>query len=212
MTSKSDLKSRTSYDRLAPWYDLFSEPFEGPLRRQAIRHLQIETEDEVLDIGSGTGSGLIELARHTDRITGIDLSQKMNIAALKKITRRHSGSGIQIVCGNALKLPFKNESFDRIWMSFTLEIFDHDDMSLLLKECRRVLKPSGSVGILSLSPDINPSWIYRLYQWAHKRFPALIDCSPVSAGELLRNEGFQIRKEINYSLMGLPVKMIHAYY
>jgi demethylmenaquinone methyltransferase/2-methoxy-6-polyprenyl-1,4-benzoquinol methylase len=50
----------------------------------------------------------------------------------------------------------------------------------------------------------------RLYEWSHRRFPAYIDCRPIYVSRSLQQGGFEIQKEVNYSLYGLPVEIILA--
>ena len=65
---------------------------------------------DVLSVGSGRGGGASYVARYFNpgSITGLDLCQK----AVKFCTEHYAIKGMSFVCGNALNLPFQNNSLD----------------------------------------------------------------------------------------------------
>ena len=66
-------------------------------------------------------------------------------------------SDIKLIKANVIKLPFENDSFDLITLSFALRnlIFQNDDAKDYLKELYRVLKPGGNLIILETSKPKN---------------------------------------------------------
>ena len=116
----------------------------------------------MLDICCGTGDIAIALARGNPAfdVTGIDFSPAMLAQA------REKGAGItnlHWVQGDVMDLPFKDESFDVVCISFGLR--NTPDYRRVLREMRRILRPGGKVYCLdSFVPD-NPAILpaYRLY-------------------------------------------------
>ena len=108
--------------------------------------LNLNSNDNVLDIGSGSGGTARYLAaRHGCRVTGIDLTP--SYAELAAELSKHLGLDDRTVfaCGNGAELPFKTESFDIAWT-------DHVQMNILdknhyISELRRVLKPAGKIAL-----------------------------------------------------------------
>lgn len=104
--------------------------------------LSIEPGSELLDVGSGLGGPARYLATTTGaNVTGID----MNSAYIRIATDFSARSGLSgkttFVEGNALRMPFSDESFDVVWTQHTaMNISDRD---ALYREFRRVLKPTG---------------------------------------------------------------------
>ncbi len=95
-------------------------------------------------------------------------------------------------------------------MSFTLELFDTPEMSTVLSECRRVLKPTGYLGIVSLDKWNENQSIIRMYGWIHDKFPAYVDCRPIPVRKVLKSSGFQVEEEIQMTMWGLPVSVARA--
>jgi ubiquinone/menaquinone biosynthesis C-methylase UbiE len=164
-----------------------------------------------LEIGFGTGNGLIELLESMEgngTITGLDISTGMRDVALNKIKSKKLTDSIDLVIGTALELPFPANSFDAIFISFTLELFEDTDIPNVLSEIRNVLKPGGRLGVvgLSLPPAGEPtSLMTRGYQWFHRHFPHIADCKPIPIKEVIEEAGFIIVKNEIESMWGMEV-------
>jgi ubiquinone/menaquinone biosynthesis C-methylase UbiE len=142
---------------------------------------------------------------------GLDLSGGMCRVARGRLTRGGlSSSPAAIVCGDAVGLPFHNDAFDVVFMSFTLELFDAADMASVLEECRRVLRDDGRLGVVALTETGRSNLMQRLYTWAHRRFPAWIDCRPIPVADILAEHSFRIDDATCASMWGLPVEVAVA--
>lgn len=98
----------------------------------------IPTDAAVLDVGTGPGVLLVELAqRRPDvRLTGVDLSPDMISAAGRNLGERGS-----VRVADATDLPFPDAAFDVIVSSISLHHWDHPDRAAA--ELARVLRPGG---------------------------------------------------------------------
>ena len=96
--------------------------------------------DRILDLGCGTGRFSLPMANRLDLVvTGADSSLEM----LAKAKQKDSGSAVNWVLADANALIFPPNSFDVVFMSHLLH---HVDNPLtVLKECYKVLGPSGVV-------------------------------------------------------------------
>ncbi|MFW5995059.1 MAG: hypothetical protein ACOCRN_03025 [Spirochaetia bacterium] len=81
---------------------------------------------------------------------------------------------------------------------------------MVLSEIRRVLKPEGRVGIVSMSKAQGASLLLRLYEWLHRTLPELLDCRPIYCEQSLREAGFQIRATARIRISGLPGGIVIA--
>jgi ubiquinone/menaquinone biosynthesis C-methylase UbiE len=95
-------------------------------------------------------------------------------------------------------------------MSFTLELFVTPEIPSVLKECQRILRAGGRLGVVAMSQSSHPGIGSRLYQWTHTHFPKIVDCKPIPAGETIENSGFRLVSCVKMQMWGLPVEAILA--
>lgn len=99
----------------------------------------------VLDVGTGPGVLLVELARRRPdlRLTGVDLSADMVAAAERNL--RGLGDRASARVADVTELPFPDQSFDLIVSSLSLHHWDHPETAA--RELARVLRPGGRLRI-----------------------------------------------------------------
>lgn len=103
----------------------------------------------VLDVGCGTGEIDIHLARAGFQITSYDLSP-VALNVMEEHLQNESPSvqsSVQMVLGVEGPLPFSDQEFDSVLLSHVLEHIAHP--TALLKEIARVLKPNGTLLVLT---------------------------------------------------------------
>jgi ubiquinone/menaquinone biosynthesis C-methylase UbiE len=206
-------EARASYDRMSRWYDLVTGPFERRYREAGLRLLAPQQGERILEIGFGTGHGIVALARavgDSGRVYGVDLSPGMCRVAWRRVQAAELGRRVTLICGNALRLPFTPGSFDAVLMSFTLELFATPEMPVVLREVQRVLRPGGRLGVVAMASRRRPGLMVRLYGWMHRTFPAYVDCRPIPVREVLAEAGFRLRESEDLSMGGLPVAAVVA--
>ena len=142
---------REMFARIAPCYDLvnclMSWGQDSRWRRVAVR-LARPGRGRVLDVATGTGDMALELARYTSSVIGLDLCQEMISRGQIKTEKRGLEKRVDFVVGDALALPFGDNSFDCALNGFALR--NVADINLFLTELRRVVKPGGRVVCLEL--------------------------------------------------------------
>jgi ubiquinone/menaquinone biosynthesis C-methylase UbiE len=110
--------------------------------------------------------------------------------------------------GDASKLPFENNTFDAVFISFTLELFDTPEIPQVLGEIKRVIKPDGRLGVISLPKQ--PSLVIKLYEWVHHKWPKYIDCRPIYLAANIKEAGFKILIHKRVRLAILPAEIVTA--
>ncbi|MAP54736.1 bifunctional demethylmenaquinone methyltransferase/2-methoxy-6-polyprenyl-1,4-benzoquinol methylase UbiE [Altibacter sp.] len=120
-------------------------------RKKIIKMVAKRHPKNVLDIATGTGDLAIQFAEKTGipRIVGLDLSEGMLGVARKKIKGKSFSERIEFIKGDSEKLPFENNSFEAITVSFGIRNFE--DLEQGLSEIYRVLEPQGLFVILETS-------------------------------------------------------------
>jgi ubiquinone/menaquinone biosynthesis C-methylase UbiE len=120
-----------------------------------LKHIELKEKQTVLDIGSGTGFPLFELAERLGpscNCYGLDPWKNASERAKKKRTQYGTGH-VQVLEGSADKIPFDNESIDLVVSNLGINNFDQPD--LVFGECHRVLR---STGKLALTTNLNGHW------------------------------------------------------
>jgi len=111
--------------------------------------------NSILDLGCGTGRFSESLAAHFDaEVVGVDPSKKMLDQARSKLRNRRVR--YEQGCGEAI--PLLDDSVDLIFMSMCFHHFD--DQMLAARECRRVLRDSGTALLRTGIRDRIPSYPY----------------------------------------------------
>ncbi len=237
--SKADAKTsydRLSrwYDLIAGWSE--RKAVECGLKQ--LHAIKGETVLEI-GYGTGRSLvALARAVGETGHIVGIDLSEGMRTVAAKRIVRAGLEGRVDLLCGDARRLgtstpaskesrstalskhpaglpdartlTFGAESFDAVFMSFVLELFEEFEMPVLLAECRRVLKSSGRIVVVSMEKKANRNAMVKLYEWAHRTFPKVVDCRPIHADRALKEAGFRVTRQIEMRMWGLPVSIVLA--
>lgn len=217
-TSRAELKvyrtrmeTRKAYDRLSRWYDFLAGPSEQRLRREGLKLLGAKSGETVLEIGYGTGHAIVSLAESVGtegHVFGVDISTGMQRVTEKRVNAAGLASRVTLSCHDAAEsLPFNSDTFDAIFLTFALELFEILEMQDVLRECRRVLKFTGRLVVVAMyaADDEADNLMQRLYRWAHRRYPRYVDCRPIPLDSFLKSEGWNIRTQQRMSTFGLPV-------
>ena len=193
---------------MSRWYDLFAGS-EKKFTDTGLRILGVKKGECILEIGFGTGNSLVTLAQQAGEsglIVGVELSPGMIDVARKRMQLKGQERSAQMIQGDGTLLPFARNSFDAVFLSFTLELFSEDEIPVVLDECHRVLKPDGRLGVVSLAKrDVLAC---RLYEWGHERWPVLLDCRPIELRKCLKAEGFRVQAAKVQTMWGLPVEIV----
>jgi len=206
--------AKLNYDRISHWYDLITGSSEWQFTRAGLNLLNVQPGESVLEIGYGTGKAISALSHAVGPggcTAGIDISSGMMAVTQKRLQAGGVLNDVDLRCGDALHLPFPPTSFDAVFISFTLELFDTPEIPLLLAECLRVLHADGRINIVALSNIEPKNMVVRLYNWAHRFFPNFIDCRPINTRESVLQAGFLVHDTHLKKMWGLPVDIILAY-
>lgn len=204
--------ARAYYNTIARVYDALAAHSEAAMCEAGLEMLAVSKRERVLEVGSGTGSGLLRLHQAVGAwgfVVGLDLSERMLERARAILQKDCGTAGPELCQGDACHLPFVSESFDALFASFTLELFDTPEIPAVLAELQRVLRPGGRIGVVSISREGEPGLATGIYEWMHRRFPKLLDCRPIYVQRALEAAGFKVQCARMES-MWLPVEIVTA--
>lgn len=203
---------RAYYNKIARAYDLLSERTEQPMRAKGLARLAARPGEKILELGFGTGHALVELARAvgpTGKVHGIDISDAMVALSRKLLEKAELAGRVELVCGDAERMPYPDGSLDGIFTAFTLELFDTPAIPVVLAECRRVLRGGGRLVVVALSKEGEQGLMLKAYEWTHEHFPNLMDCRPIYSKRAVEAAGFRVEAtEIEH--MWVPVEIVLA--
>lgn len=139
-----------SWDRLANFYDVFENLYNGKCNRGIEREIEklVKPEDTVLECACGTGLLTVPMARKSRHVTATDLSEGMMKKAQKKLA---GSSNVSFETANITNLPYENNSFDVVVAANVIHLLDNPDKAL--EEMKRVCRPGGRIIIPTYITD-----------------------------------------------------------
>lgn len=149
-------------------YDLLSEGLsfgqDPRWRRALVAQIAAGASDRVLDVATGTGLVARELVRRYGcSVLAVDQSPQMLAGARERLALEpRLAERIELVQGEAERLPFEDAQFDHLTFTYLLRYLD--DPGATLAELARVVRPGGRIAALEFGlPD--PPWRapWRLY-------------------------------------------------
>jgi demethylmenaquinone methyltransferase/2-methoxy-6-polyprenyl-1,4-benzoquinol methylase len=198
---------------MSRWYDLIAVPSETQYCKVGLKKLGVREGERILEIGFGTGHGILELARlvgTTGEVRGIDISQGMLDITWARVKEAGLAERTELKRGDGAELPFESSCFDAVFICFTLELFDTPEIPVVLGECQRVLRSLGRIAVVAMSKKERVGLAVRLYEWLHEKLPNYVDCRPIYVRRALEHSGFQVAEVTEMSMWGLPVDIVLA--
>ncbi len=131
------------YRRIARIYDQVIEPMQAGVRRVALRVMPPEQGWRVLDVGCGTGTGLVPYLAAGCEVSGVDVSPEMLDRA-----RNRLGTNADLRLTDGDSLPFPDDSFDLAITTMVLHEVPAGQRVAFVKEMARVVKPRGALTVI----------------------------------------------------------------
>jgi demethylmenaquinone methyltransferase/2-methoxy-6-polyprenyl-1,4-benzoquinol methylase len=162
------------FDRIAGRYDLVNRLMtmgvDRRWRRATIGACRITPSTDALDVCCGTGdlSFLLEKAGARS-VVGVDFSVQM----LERARERSAGSSshVEFVEGDAMALPFGDDSFDVLTVGFGVRNVEKLDVAFA--EFRRVLRSGGRLACLEITRPTSRASAAFHNVWFHKVVPVV---------------------------------------
>jgi demethylmenaquinone methyltransferase / 2-methoxy-6-polyprenyl-1,4-benzoquinol methylase len=134
-------------------------------RKDTMKRMDVKPGSTALDVCCGTADWTIALANTVGskgKVIGLDFSENMLKIGQKKV-KDLGLNQVELIHGNAMELPFADNTFDYVTIGFGLR--NVPDYMQVLKEMNRVLKPGGMAVCLETSQPtmIGFKQLYYLY-------------------------------------------------
>ncbi|MEQ1675537.1 MAG: bifunctional demethylmenaquinone methyltransferase/2-methoxy-6-polyprenyl-1,4-benzoquinol methylase UbiE [Chitinophagaceae bacterium] len=143
------------FDKIAGKYDrlnrFLSARTDIGWRKKAIRMLNKDNPQHILDVATGTGDMALLAYKmlRPEQITGIDISEGMLELGRKKVEKEELGDKIHLQSGDSETIMYGENTFDAVMVAFGVRNFENLENGLA--EMLRVLKPGGRLIVLEFS-------------------------------------------------------------
>jgi demethylmenaquinone methyltransferase/2-methoxy-6-polyprenyl-1,4-benzoquinol methylase len=159
--------------------------------QRAISDMHIESNDQILDLGCGTGKNTSLMAAYLEeegRITATDISPEMG----KQFKDKHDSDTRINYKNQRIEIPFDlNKKFDKVFISFVIHGFPHEVRKQILKNVTQHLKPGGQLCILDFS-EFEMSAMPRHHRFVFKK----VEC--VYAFDFIEKDWKTILKDFGF--------------
>jgi len=171
---KSDWRlMRQMFGTIAPRYDfvthVFSYGMDRCWKQFAVQKASLSNGAMVLDLACGTGdfSQIILQSLPGARVVAVDLTEQM-------LDMTRSRCRAEVVCADAVALPFPDRLFDCVFVGYGLRNFPN--LNSALREMHRVTRPGGLMVSLDFFLPANRLWrnLYLGYLYAQGAFWGLL--------------------------------------
>ena len=155
------------FSSVAPSYDIMNDLMSLGMHRlwkkRFVETVDLKENEIILDVGSGSGDIASEILKEnlSTSLYLLDLNEEMLLEGRKRLRKEKN---IKYFIGNAEKLNFENNFFDKYTISFCLR--NVTEYLLSIKEAYRVLKPGGKYCCLEFSTPKSSliSSSYKIYK------------------------------------------------
>lgn len=156
------------FDNISENYDFLNHSLSFGIdvlwRKKTVKHVKKQKPSAILDVATGTADLAIALtSTGAKKIVGVDLSQGMLNVGIEKVKKRQLDQIITLQKADSEHLPFENNTFDTVTISFGIRNVENPLKGL--QEMHRVLNANGKVYVLEFSmPTAFPfKQLYKFY-------------------------------------------------
>ena len=147
-----------AYDRAAPSYERAGVAHHGPFSERLAQLVLLGPGGRVLDVGCGAGGALLPAARRvgpSGEAVGIDIAPGM-VERTRAAAKEAGLVQVRAEVMDGAALTFDDDHFDAVLAAFTLAAIP--DAERALAEWRRVLRPTGMLGVATWTSLVDDAW------------------------------------------------------
>ena len=213
MRTLSHQEARRIYDRIGARQDTQAF-YEDVATRELIRHGEFASALAVFEFGCGTGRfGRMLLDDHLGRAAtyrGVDQSPTMAGLAEGRLSEFADRASVVLTDGGP-PASEPSASFDRFVSNYVFDLLSEADITAVVSEAHRMLRPGGLLCLASLSPGHGLVSRAAIGVWSliHRLDPRLVaGCRPIELLPFLEEGRWKIRHHRALSPYGLPCEAV----
>lgn len=173
-------------ERVQAWEEVAASEAFLAIRDRIVELAEPERDDQVVDLGAGTGLLALALAPRVRELVAVDISERMlerlNVAAVADGVHN-----VETIVGDLRRLPLDDESATLVVSNYAFHHLDDAGKELALAEARRILRPGGRMVICDMmfSLSLEP----RDRRLIAEKLAALLKRGPAGLLRIFRNAG-----------------------
>ena len=210
------LRLQEIYDRTAAFYDEVVAEHQAKAKEQALELLARHPGERFLEVGCGTGWAFRRVLSRSGPTgaLGIDAAPGMLAVAGRRLLEEHEGGYPPLALADARALPFAAAAFDCLLTTYTLEVLPLQDITAVLQECLRVLRPGGRLVAVNLTEgEGEDAAVTEEWKRGYAADPEYFSGSrPLLLSGLIERAGFRdVRRQYSGHGRGWPSEIISAF-
>ncbi len=211
-----------SHAQAARFYDLLGAGldtqafYETAALRDLVIHLELRACRSVVEFGIGTGRLAAELLSMNLPLDatylGLDVSSTMVRLAKSRLHSFGERANVMQTDGTA-RIDAADRMLDRFISTYVFDLLSDDDARALVKEARRVLRPDGLLGLVSLTDGPSPfsRLLSTTWRGLHRISPWLVGgCRPIALRNFLPNVEWRIEYRNTIVRFGVSSEVVVA--
>jgi ubiquinone/menaquinone biosynthesis C-methylase UbiE len=211
-----------SHAQAARFYDLLGAGldtqafYETAALHDLVAHLQLARCQTVVEFGIGTGRLAAELlSAHLPpdaTYLGLDVSTTMVRLATSRLRQFGERANVVRTDGTA-HIDAADGTFDRFVSAYVFDLLSDDDTRAVVNEARRVLRPDGLLGLVSLTdgPSLHSRLVTMTWRGLHSISPWLVGgCRPITLRSFFSNAQWRVQYRNIIVRFGMPSEVIVA--
>jgi ubiquinone/menaquinone biosynthesis C-methylase UbiE len=207
--------ARAFYDRLGIKQD-WQRFYEDPAVADLLNHGNFKSAKSVFEFGCGTGRlAEILLERYLSQdayYTGVDLSSTMVALASRRIATYGERARVVQTSGE-IRFDVPANGFDRFISTYVLDLLSAGDIKRVVAEARRILKPGGLLGLLSLTHGLTfmSRMIEKVWTGLHALKPQIVGgCRPLELQQYVYPPEWRVTHVDKISRFGIASEILIA--
>ena len=146
MSTKSNAPTNSRYLDMQAYVGITKHNGGREATNELLSLCHVEAAREVLNVGCGIGVTSAYIAgKHACRVVGVDISEKMIAWSQKRAREAHVEDRVEFRTADVLNLPYETGRFDVVFAESVIGFVE--DRPRAIRECVRVTKPGGYVGL-----------------------------------------------------------------
>jgi ubiquinone/menaquinone biosynthesis C-methylase UbiE len=173
-------------ERVQAWEEVAASEAFLAIRDRIVELAEPERDDQVVDLGAGTGLLALALAPRVRELVAVDISERM-LERLSVAAVADGVHNVETIVGDLRRLPLDDESATLVVSNYAFHHLDDAGKELALAEARRILRPGGRMVICDMmfSLSLEP----RDRRLIAEKLAALLKRGPAGLLRIFRNAG-----------------------